>query len=167
LGVVLAGAAKLMIAAQLLVITTLFTVGAFVLTEFKISKVPLIAGSKNSRLSGITRYEKGDAVWMTVSKGGVDWTTSSNAPDAAVSGTISKPSCDPWLGKSERTCLAFASLRTMPRTEWPRERSWSSVHHNIHNTILPNIGGPQYHRGVRVLYYPQYAIPHIVLLTIY
>jgi hypothetical protein len=44
-----------------------------------------------------------------------------------------------------------------------------SVHHNIHNTILPNIGGPQYHRGVRVyvLYYPQYAIPHIVLLTIY
>ena len=61
-GVVLAGAAKLMIAAQLLVITTLFTVGACALIDFRTSNVPLMAGSRNSRLSEITLYKKGDAV---------------------------------------------------------------------------------------------------------
>lgn len=86
------GAEKSTTAAQLLVMTTLLTVGACALTDFKTSKVPLIAGSRNSRLLEMTRYKKGDAVWMTKSNGGFDLTTSSNAPGEVMSGTMPKSS---------------------------------------------------------------------------
>ncbi len=48
-------AAKSTMEAQLEVMTTRFTVGACDLTDFRISEVPLRAGSRNSRLEDITR----------------------------------------------------------------------------------------------------------------
>lgn len=55
IGEVVGGAAKSTTAAQLLVMTTLITVGANAFTDFRTSVVPLMAGSRNSRLSLITR----------------------------------------------------------------------------------------------------------------
>ena len=56
---------------------------------------PLIAGSRNSLLCVMEAKKKGDAWWMTVENGGVDWTALSKAP-----GTIAKSSCDVCSGKS-------------------------------------------------------------------
>ena len=123
------GAAKLTTAAQLLVITTLFTSGANCFTDFKTSVVPLIAGSRNSRLSLMTRYRKGEAVWITVSKGGEDCTTLLKAPGVVMSGTMPKSSCEKdVLGKSAATWSALAweaddatgRGRGSPRSRWRR-----------------------------------------------
>lgn len=43
--------------------------------------------------TSVTLKWKGDAVWMTASKGGSDLTASSNAPSFAMSSTIAKSNC--------------------------------------------------------------------------
>jgi hypothetical protein len=54
-------------AAKLLVVTTLFTLGANFLVAFKISVVPFTAGVRNSIFDFTALYRNGLAVWMTVS----------------------------------------------------------------------------------------------------
>jgi len=57
--------------------------------------MPFMAESKNSRLLEMTLYRNGEAIWMTISNGGVDFTTSSKAPGVAMSGTAPNLSLEP------------------------------------------------------------------------
>lgn len=71
----------------------------------------------------MARWKKGEAVWITVSKGGEDVTAVLKAPGVVMSGTIAKESCDEWFGKSEVTWSALDWLLTTARTGMPWE-SW-------------------------------------------
>ena len=50
--------------------TTRFTVGACALIALRMPVVPMTAGSRSSFCTSVVLKWKGEAVWMTVSKGG-------------------------------------------------------------------------------------------------
>lgn len=74
------------------VMTTLFTVGALFLMDFRMPVVPMIAGSSSCFWTSVTLKWNGLAVWMTASNGGSDLTAWSKAPSCAISSTIEKSS---------------------------------------------------------------------------
>lgn len=88
------------IAAKEDVITTRFTVGANRWIALRMDVVPFMAGSRRSFWMSVMLKWKGDAVWITASKGGSEITAASKALGAAISGTIAKESwaVDVWLG---------------------------------------------------------------------
>ena len=54
--------------------------------------VPITAGSRSSFCGSVTLKWKGEAVWMTASKGGSETMALSNAPGLAMSSTMTKSS---------------------------------------------------------------------------
>ena len=72
--------------------TTRLTVGAYFFVDSRIPVVPMTAGSRSSFFVSVVLKWNGDAVWITASNGGFDWTALSNASRLAMSSTITKSS---------------------------------------------------------------------------
>jgi hypothetical protein len=97
--------------------TTRWTEGAKRATEERRLVVPRMAGFRTSRWMLLREWFSGLAVWMTASKGGVDWTAASKALGWEISGTMEKVS---WVGDAVGCCdwirVALEWLRTVVTT---------------------------------------------------